>query len=120
MLKVFLSLYFLTLFLSRMKEYDDKPLGRSKWAWIRWFGFDQFVPERAVTSYWLPHQVLLVIRVLFMLYSTATMYASIAQSALNHDFNIYFGYFTHLTFVGLHAYFVVGSVRSFSSGTQNL
>ncbi|KAI8342115.1 hypothetical protein BC941DRAFT_415400 [Chlamydoabsidia padenii] len=89
-----------------IREYQDQPLNRSNWAWIRWFGFDQFVPERAVTSYWLPTRLLLAIRIITMLYSTATMYASIAQSAINHDFNTYFGYFTHLTFVGLHAYLV--------------
>ncbi|ORZ06607.1 hypothetical protein BCR42DRAFT_157410 [Absidia repens] len=88
------------------RDYQDQQLNKSNWAWIRWFGFDQFQPERAVTSYWIPTEAFLGIRILTALYSTIIQWTSIAESAIDHTFNIYFGYFTHLTFIGLHAYLV--------------
>ncbi|KAI8093007.1 uncharacterized protein BX664DRAFT_328711 [Halteromyces radiatus] len=89
-----------------MNQYTDVRLNRSRYEFFRWFGFDQFEPERAVTSYWVSSKVFLGIRILTVLYSTIIMWASVAGSAIAHTFNIYFGYFTTLTFVGLHAYLV--------------
>lgn len=100
-------LFYIIFFFCMRHEYQDQQLNRSKWAWIRWFGFDQFQPERAVTSHWIPTEAFLGIRILTVLYSTVIQWASIAKSALQHSFNIYFGYFTNLTFIGLHAYLVV-------------
>lgn len=88
-------------------DYKSQRLERSNWAFIRWFGFDQFEPERAVTSYWIPAKAFLGIRLLTVLYSTIIMWASLGSSAAHHQIHIYFGYFTTLTFIGLHAYLVV-------------
>ncbi|KAI8339968.1 hypothetical protein BC941DRAFT_237726 [Chlamydoabsidia padenii] len=87
-------------------DYKSQRLERSNWAIIRWFGFDQFEPERAVTSYWISSKVFLGIRLLTALYSTIVMWSSLGQSAAYHQMRTYFGYFTTLTFIGLHAYLI--------------
>lgn len=87
--------------------YQDDPLPRSHSAIIQWFGFDRFVPEWAVTSYWKPSKVLLCIRVATCLYSTIVIWASIGTSAIEGNFQHYFAHFTQMTYIGLHAYLVV-------------
>ncbi|CAO3591604.1 unnamed protein product [Absidia cylindrospora] len=102
-------------------QFEDQRLERSNWEFIRWFGFDQFEPERAVTSYWVSSKVFLGIRVLTALYSTIVMWTSLANSAIAGEFRIYFGYFTTLTFVGLHAYLITSlyhHVRYIWSGNK--
>ncbi|ORX49097.1 hypothetical protein DM01DRAFT_1409565 [Hesseltinella vesiculosa] len=74
---------------------------------IEWFGLDQFQPEKAVTSHFLPSSGLLFLRLIFVLYSGAVQWASVYWMASHFEFRHYFGYFTYLTFIGLHAYFVV-------------
>ncbi|CDH54141.1 predicted protein [Lichtheimia corymbifera JMRC:FSU:9682] len=86
--------------------YQDDPLPQSHSAIIRWFGFDHFVPEKAVTSYWMPSKALLCIRVITCLYSTVVIWASIGTSAIQGNFQHYFAHFTEMTYIGLHAYLV--------------
>ena len=88
-------------------EYQDERLRRSKWAVIRWFRLDRLQPERAVTSYWVSSKALLFIRIPLALYSTVVMWASIGTSAQEGDFQRYFTHFTQMTYIGLHAYFIV-------------
>ncbi|KAL1933796.1 hypothetical protein VTP01DRAFT_7886 [Rhizomucor pusillus] len=86
--------------------YQDERLQSSRYSVIRWFGFDQFEPERAVTSYWVSSRVFLCIRIPLVLYSTVVMWADIGTTAQEGTFYKFFTYFTNLTFIGLHAYLV--------------
>ncbi|CAO3608773.1 unnamed protein product [Cunninghamella blakesleeana] len=92
------------------KEYQDERLNRSNYSFFRWFGFDLFQPERAVTSYWIPSKVFLVIRLVICIYSTIVMWGNLGNSAISYKKEdtpfIFFGFFTNLTFIGLHAYYV--------------
>lgn len=87
--------------------YQDERLQPSRFGIIRWFGFDQFEPERAVTSYWVSSRVFLCIRIPFVLYSTIIIWGDIGTTAQEGTFYKFFTYFTNLTFIGLHAYLVV-------------
>lgn len=89
--------------------FEDKKVASSNSAFLRWFGFDQFVPETAVTSYWVSSKVFLVIRFILALYSTIVQWTNIGYSAAHGNFSGYFAFFTNLTFVGLHAYLIVSS-----------
>ncbi|ORY97969.1 hypothetical protein BCR43DRAFT_490640 [Syncephalastrum racemosum] len=86
--------------------YNDERLPPSSSAVIRWFRLDNFEPERAVTSYWVSSKIFLAIRIPLVLYSTVIMWTSIATSAIEGSMRSYFIYFTHLTYIGLHAYLV--------------
>ena len=88
-------------------SYKDERLPPSKYAIIRWFGFDQFIPEQAVTSYWVSSKIFFAIRFILALYSTIVFWTYLALVAKYTDFRIFFTQFTTLTFVGLHAYLVV-------------
>lgn len=95
------------LHLNMSEGYQDERLQSSRYSVIRWFGFDQFEPERAVTSYWVSSRVFLCIRIPLVLYSTVVMWADIGTTAQEGTFYKFFTYFTNLTFIGLHAYLVV-------------
>ncbi|KAI9266722.1 hypothetical protein BDA99DRAFT_506501 [Phascolomyces articulosus] len=86
--------------------YVDEPLKPSRYAIIRWFGFDKFIPEAAVTSHWVSTEVFLVIRTIVTLYSTIVLWTNIGSTAHNGAFQQFFAFFTNLTFIGLHAYLV--------------
>ena len=88
-------------------NYLDEPLKPSRYAVIRWFGFDKFIPEAAVTSHWVSSEVFLGIRTTITLYSTIVLWANIGTNAQYGEFNHFFAFFTNLTFIGLHAYLVV-------------
>lgn len=92
--------------------YNDERLPPSGSAVIRWFSLDNFEPERAVTSYWVSSKVFLAIRIPLVLYSTVIMWTSIATSAIEGSMRSYFIYFTHLTYIGLHAYLVVNTITN--------
>ncbi|KAI9322552.1 hypothetical protein BX666DRAFT_1896160 [Dichotomocladium elegans] len=87
-------------------QFEDARLEESHSALVRWFRFDHFAPERAVTSYWMSTKVLLGVRIITTLYSTVVIWASIGTSAFEGKFQHYFAHFTQLTFIGLHAYLV--------------
>ncbi|KAI8393890.1 uncharacterized protein BYT42DRAFT_609654 [Radiomyces spectabilis] len=84
----------------------DQSLEPTRYAIVRWFRFDQFVPERAVTSNFVSSKTLLWIRVPLALYSIIVFWADIIWNIQIGEFHRYFAYFTHLTFIGLHAYFM--------------
>lgn len=87
-----------------VSSHQDQGLTPSKYAIFRWFGFDQFVPEHAVTSHWISSKMFLVIRSILTLYSTVVLWTDIGTSG-----GMFFQYFTSMTFIGLHAYQVVSS-----------
>ncbi|KAI8344406.1 hypothetical protein BC941DRAFT_464632 [Chlamydoabsidia padenii] len=72
----------------------------------QWFGFDQFQPERAVTSHLISSKTFLYIRAVQVLYSGAVQWASICWMAIHYSIGHYFAYFTYYTFIGLHFYFL--------------
>lgn len=84
-------------------KYQDEKLTGSNYAFIRWFGFDQFIPETAVTSHWVSSKVFFIIRFILTLYTTITLWVDIGVTASGR----LFAFFTTLTFIGLHAYLVV-------------
>lgn len=90
-----------------MTKYLDQPVKPSKYAIIRWFGFDQFVPERAVTSYWVSSKTFFIVRFIVTLYSTVVFWTYLGLLASFADVKGFFSAFTTLTFIGLHAYLVV-------------
>ena len=98
-----------------MIKYQDQKVKPSKYALIRWFGFDQFEPERAVTSYWISSKAFFVIRFLLALYSTVVFWTYLGLLASFADVRGFFSAFTTLTFIGLHAYLIVGLFSRFNS-----
>lgn len=98
-----------------MIKYQDQKVKPSKYALIRWFGFDQFVPERAVTSYWISSKAFFVIRFLLALYSTVVFWTYLGLLASFADVRGFFSAFTTLTFIGLHAYLIVSLFSRFNS-----
>ncbi|CAO0799325.1 unnamed protein product [Mucor circinelloides] len=96
-----------------MTKYRDQQVKPSKYAIIRWFGFDQFVPERAVTSYWVSSKTFFVIRFIIALYSTVVFWTYLGLLASFADVRGFFSAFTTLTFIGLHAYLVTACVYHF-------
>ncbi|KAI9494611.1 hypothetical protein BDB00DRAFT_296506 [Zychaea mexicana] len=86
--------------------YSDERLEPSPYAIIRWFGFDKFIPEAAVTSHWVSSNVFLCIRSIVALYSTIVIWTNIGSSARDGTIQSFFAFFTTLTFIGLHAYLV--------------
>lgn len=84
---------------------EDRKLPSSNYRVIRWFQFDQFVPEETVTSYWISSKTFFIIRLILTLYSTIVIWTDIGLSAAGLDH--FFVMFTHFTFIGLHAYLVV-------------
>ncbi|KAI9340750.1 hypothetical protein BD770DRAFT_476527 [Pilaira anomala] len=93
--------------------YHDQPLERSNNKFIRWFGFDQFEPERAVSSYWVSSKTFFVIRLILALYSFIVLWVNIGVSAHEGRGQNIFAFFTNLTFVGLHAYLITATVHHF-------
>ncbi|KAG0167940.1 Transmembrane protein 62 [Apophysomyces sp. BC1034] len=89
-----------------MMTFRDERLEPSSYAFIRWLKLDQFEPERAVTSYFVSSTILFCIRVALALYSTIVLWADIGWCIETGQFDHFFAYFTHLTFIGLHAYFL--------------
>ncbi|CAO3610092.1 unnamed protein product [Mucor fragilis] len=96
-----------------MTKYLDQPVKPSKYAIIRWFGFDQFVPERAVTSYWVSSKTFFIVRFIVTLYSTVVFWTYLGLLASFADVKGFFSAFTTLTFIGLHAYLVTACVHHF-------
>ncbi|KAK4520717.1 uncharacterized protein ATC70_006596 [Mucor velutinosus] len=96
-----------------MTKYLDQQVKPSKYAIIRWFGFDQFVPERAVTSYWVSSKTFFIIRFIVTLYSTVVFWTYLGLLASFADVKGFFSAFTTLTFIGLHAYLVTACVYHF-------
>lgn len=76
-------------------------------AFVRWLRLDQFEPERAVTSHLCSSKTLLWLRIPLVLYTTSVLGVDIVWHMIHDDFQHYFAYFTHYTFLGLHAYLVV-------------
>jgi hypothetical protein len=91
-------------------HYRDEPLRPSKYAIIRWFELDTFIPERAVTSYWVSSKTFFAVRFLLTLYSTIVFWFYLISLAIYADFSGFFAQFTTLTFIGLHAYLVVNII----------
>lgn len=87
--------------------YQDEKLPPSNYAIIRWFGFDQFIPEATVTSYWMSSKAFFIIRFIITLYSTIVIWTYIGVTGPYMKY--FFDMFTHLTFIGLHAYLVVST-----------
>ncbi|KAI8889416.1 hypothetical protein K501DRAFT_329206 [Backusella circina FSU 941] len=86
--------------------YADEPIPRSSSSFIRWFGIDDFIPEKATTSYWMSTKAFFAIRLIVTLYSTIIMWTDIGTSAKAGTFSGFFAFFTNMTFIGLHAYLV--------------
>lgn len=112
------SLYFLLFIylfpsplIKYIKMYNDQPVERSNNKFIRWFGFDQFEPERAVSSYWVSSKTFFVIRLILALYSFIVLWVNIGVSAHEGRGQNIFAFFTNLTFVGLHAYLIVSKKK---------
>lgn len=97
----------------RVENYRDEKVHTSRYAIIRWFGFDQFVPERAVTSHWVSSKVFFGIRFILALYSTIVFWTYLGLVAAFTNFNWFFAQFTTLTFIGLHAYLITSLVHHF-------
>ncbi|RUS24902.1 hypothetical protein BC938DRAFT_472922 [Jimgerdemannia flammicorona] len=74
----------------------------------RWFKFDQFEPESAVTSNFVSPLVLAVIRGIIFIYSFVALWIDVANAIINNQMSTYFCFFTHLTFIGLISYQAVG------------
>lgn len=89
-------------------KYEDKKVSPSRFACVGWFGFDQFVPERAVTAHWVSTRTFFVIRFVLALYSTIVFWNYMAVEISWGAGPTIFQAFTTLTFVGLHSYLVVG------------
>ncbi|CEP17730.1 hypothetical protein [Parasitella parasitica] len=96
-----------------MIEYKDQQVKPSNYAIIRWFGFDKFVPEQAVTSYWVSPKALFIIRLLLALYTTIVFWTFLALTAVFSDLRRFFSAFTTMTFIGLHGYLITASVHLF-------
>lgn len=79
----------------------------SKYSIIRWFGFDQFIPEQAFNSHWMSSKNFFILRMILTLYSTITFWAYLVVMIDLGRFSGFFAAFTTLTFIGLHAYLVV-------------
>lgn len=79
----------------------------SKYSIIRWFGFDQFVPEQAFNSHWISCKTFFIIRFILTLYSTITFWSYLVVMINLGRFSTFFAAFTTLTYIGLHAYLVV-------------
>ncbi|KAI8078943.1 uncharacterized protein B0P05DRAFT_637466 [Gilbertella persicaria] len=94
-----------------MPKYKDQKLNPSTYAIIRWFGFDQLVPEHIVTSHWMSTKVFFMVRFTITLYSTIVFWIYLAILAKAGKFNGFFAAFTTLNFIGIHAYFVTTSVH---------
>lgn len=95
-------------------NYKDEKVHDSRYRVIRWFGFDQFVPERAVTSYWISSKTFFVIRFILALYSTIVFWFYLGGTAAYSSFTGFFAAFTTLTFIGLHAYLVVINYKQYN------
>lgn len=95
------SLFFLPLFPS-MNNDDSQPS-----AIIRWLRLDQYEAEKSVTSHFVSSKALFLIRVPLALYSTVVLWVDIGWSIATNEFRHFFAYFTHFTFIGLHAYLLV-------------
>lgn len=95
--------------------FQDQSLEPSKYAIFRWFGFDKFVPEHAVTSYWVSSKTFFIIRSIMTLYSTIVLWTDIGISGGG----LFFQYFTSMTFIGLHAYQVVSTKMQIRSINKN-
>lgn len=92
--------------------YKDEVVSSSSASSLtQWFGFDQFQPERAVTSHFVSTRTFLYIRAVQVLYSGAVQWASIWWMASHYSLTHYFAYFTYYTFIGLHFYFLVSELR---------
>jgi hypothetical protein len=87
--------------------YRDEPIPNSSSKVIQWFGFDNFEPERIVTSHFVSSKTLFMIRLPLALYSFVVMWIDIIYTAQTGGFRHFFAYFTDLTFIGLHAYLIV-------------
>jgi hypothetical protein len=87
--------------------FADEPIPRSRSSFIRWFGIDDFIPEKATTSYWMSSKAFFAIRFIVALYSTIVMWIDIGFSAKVGTFQGFFAFFTNMTFIGLHAYLIV-------------
>lgn len=104
-----------------IKAYRDETIENSSLKIVRWFGLDQFEPERAVTSHFVSSKTLFLIRLPLSLYSLIVMWVDIIWTIKSGEFRHFFAYFTDLTFVGLHAYLIVGfAFKSIISKTQIL
>ncbi|KAI8975514.1 hypothetical protein BDF20DRAFT_879096 [Mycotypha africana] len=92
--------------------YQDTKLKRSHNIFLHWCGFDQFIPEQIVTSYWISPKVLLLYRIICALYTGFIFwFFVIVFSFWPIDlWNIYFKFFTIYSYVGLHAYFVTTAI----------
>lgn len=82
----------------------DKDVTSKEW-WLDYIIGMKFVkPEHTVTSYFFPLKAVFFLRTIAVLYTTAVVIASMST-----DFNggYWFAYFTHLSYLGLTAYFWV-------------
>lgn len=92
-----------------VRAYRDETIETSSVKIVHWFGLDQFEPERAVTSHFVSSKTLFLIRLPLSLYSLIVMWVDIIWTIKSGEFRHFFAYFTDLTFIGLHAYLIVGS-----------
>lgn len=92
--------------------YKDEVVASSSSSIVQWFGFDQFQPERAVTSNFISCRTFLYIRAVLVLYSGAVQWASLWWMASHDGLAHYFAFFTYYTFIGLHFYFLVKTQNS--------
>ncbi|KAI7894855.1 uncharacterized protein EV154DRAFT_576681 [Mucor mucedo] len=88
-------------------------LSPSNYSIIRWFGFDQFIPEQAFNSHWMSCRTFFMVRIILTLYSTITFWAYFVVMIDLGRFGGFFAAFTTLTFIGLHAYLVTACVYHF-------
>lgn len=74
---------------------------------VQWFGFDDFKPERAVTSHFISSRTLFLIRLPITVYCFIVMWVDVIYTTQSGEFKHFFAYFTDLTFIGLLAYYIV-------------
>ncbi|KAI8987126.1 hypothetical protein BDB01DRAFT_834203 [Pilobolus umbonatus] len=86
---------------------------QSKNGFIRWLQLDQLDARDVVGSQWISDKALFIIRFILTLYSVIVLWVDIGMTAHEGHFRSFFSYFTHLTFIGLHAYLVTATVIGF-------
>ncbi|KAI9478104.1 MAG: hypothetical protein EXX96DRAFT_569597 [Benjaminiella poitrasii] len=87
-------------------SFRDEPIPNSSSKLVKWFGLDDFEPERAVTSHFVSSKTLFLIRLPLVIYSLVVMWANVIYSGLTGELKHFFVYFTEFTFIGLHAYLI--------------
>ena len=89
-----------------VSENDETMTQKGSWPRLAgFFRLERFDPLRCVTSYLVTPPILLLVRLLFAVYSLIAFIACLVAEA--STIQTFFAYFTHLSYIGLSAYFFV-------------